>query len=551
MNNKTAIYIRVSTHWQVDRDSLQVQRRELIAYSELVLNIQEYEVFEDPGYSAKNTDRPAYQTMMSRLRTGEFSHLLVWKIDRISRNLLDFAEMYAELKKLGVIFVSKNEQFDTSSAIGEAMLKIILVFAELERKMTAERVTAIMLSRASDGRWNGGIPPFGYSVVDDSITVNQEEALLYRQIVEDYMNGYSASEIATKMNSLGIVTRRNKQWAHVNVLRILNSRFYLGEYSYNKRDGSSKKNKPQKEWIVVKDHHAPLITEDEFDALQREIARRRRDGTKPGDSYTYKYTHILAGLVRCGRCGSNMIALRDHKRKNGTTPSVYLCSKRKNGIEKCPNMLVGDTKLIPFVMSVVGNVLEAQKTVVRNTSVKTLKTRLLQSRFDDSQLALDIDAEDVKNLLTALKSVAKHQEYLPQHGYDVESNRLQVQKQKYETALTRLHSLYLYGDSSMSEAQYIIERAEIEREIAQINERMKKVPKDVFTDQQELSFKRMSKMLETKFDYAEFATTVSPSVPKDFLNRILDHISVTDQKVTEIVFKNGFVLHFLYEQPSE
>ena len=88
--------------------------------------------------------------------------MLVWKLDRISRNLLDFAAMYDELKRLGVTFVSKNEQFDTSSAMGEAMLKIILVFAELERKMTAERVTAVMISRAGNGQWNGGRIPFGY-----------------------------------------------------------------------------------------------------------------------------------------------------------------------------------------------------------------------------------------------------------------------------------------------------------------------------------------------------------------------------------------------------
>ena len=138
---KAAIYIRVSTHWQVDKDSLKVQRRELIAYVTLVLGITDYVVFEDPGYSAKNTDRPEYQAMMDRIRTGEFTHLVVWKIDRISRNLIDFAAMHDELQSLGVTFVSKNEQFDTSSAIGEAMMRIILIFAELERKTTAERVT--------------------------------------------------------------------------------------------------------------------------------------------------------------------------------------------------------------------------------------------------------------------------------------------------------------------------------------------------------------------------------------------------------------------------
>ena len=183
---KAAIYIRVSTHWQVDKDSLKVQRRELIAYVTLVLGITDYVVFEDPGYSAKNTDRPEYQAMMDRIRTGEFTHLVVWKIDRISRNLIDFAAMHDELQSLGVTFVSKNEQFDTSSAIGEAMMRIILIFAELERKTTAERVTAVMLSRASDGQWNGGRVPFGYSWSKETKTfsiVPEEAKAIRRRIV--------------------------------------------------------------------------------------------------------------------------------------------------------------------------------------------------------------------------------------------------------------------------------------------------------------------------------------------------------------------------------
>jgi len=106
---KVAIYIRVSTHWQVDKDSLKVQERELTAYCELVLGIKDYVVFTDPGFSAKNTERPAYREMMSRVRSGEFSHILVWKIDRISRNLLDFATMYAELKELGITEMSTEE----------------------------------------------------------------------------------------------------------------------------------------------------------------------------------------------------------------------------------------------------------------------------------------------------------------------------------------------------------------------------------------------------------------------------------------------------------
>ena len=158
---KAALYVRVSTRYQIDKDSLPFQRKKLKEYCKL-LEIDKYEIFEDDGYSAKNTDRPRFQEMMEHIRAGNFSHLIVWKVDRISRNLLDFSTMYKELKDHHVTFISMNEQFDTSTAIGEAMLKIILIFAELERNMTSERVTGIMLDRAENGLWNGGLPPLGY-----------------------------------------------------------------------------------------------------------------------------------------------------------------------------------------------------------------------------------------------------------------------------------------------------------------------------------------------------------------------------------------------------
>ena len=96
--NRVAIYIRVSTNHQIDRDSLPMQRQDLISYAKLLLNTEQYVIFEDAGYSGKNTDRPKLQEMMAQIRHGIFTHLLVWKIDRISRNLLDFATMYQELK---------------------------------------------------------------------------------------------------------------------------------------------------------------------------------------------------------------------------------------------------------------------------------------------------------------------------------------------------------------------------------------------------------------------------------------------------------------------
>ena len=159
-----ALYVRVSTGYQVDKDSLPFQKKELKAYCEHVLHIDKncIEIFEDAGKSGKNTKRPAFERMMGKVKSGQVSHVIVYKIDRISRNLVDFSLMYDDFKYNNVTFISLNEQFDTSSAIGEAILKIILVFAELERKLTSERVTDVMIGRAQSGQWNGARVPYGW-----------------------------------------------------------------------------------------------------------------------------------------------------------------------------------------------------------------------------------------------------------------------------------------------------------------------------------------------------------------------------------------------------
>ena len=105
---KAALYVRVSTRYQVDKDSLPFQRKKLKEYCKL-MGIDDFQIFEDDGYSAKNTDRPRFQEMMNRVRIGEFSHIIVWKVDRISRNLLDFAAMYEELKDHRVTFISDRK----------------------------------------------------------------------------------------------------------------------------------------------------------------------------------------------------------------------------------------------------------------------------------------------------------------------------------------------------------------------------------------------------------------------------------------------------------
>lgn len=182
--------------------------------------------------------------MMLAMRQGEFTHLIVWKVDRISRNLLDFASMYEELKQRKVTFISLNEQFDTSTAIGEAMLKIILIFAELERKITAERVMGIMIDRAENGLWNGGHVPYGYRLYDEINFPEPDldgEAEVVKLIFDKYEEYHSSLQVARYLYNHGISGKNGGEWTSKMIHDIIRNPFYIGTYCYNKREACTRR----------------------------------------------------------------------------------------------------------------------------------------------------------------------------------------------------------------------------------------------------------------------------------------------------------------------
>lgn len=559
---KAAIYIRVSTQWQVDKDSLNVQRRELIAYAQMVLGIQDYEIFEDPGYSAKNTDRPKYQEMMDRLRTGEFSHVLVWKIDRISRNLLDFANMYAELKALGVTFVSKNEQFDTSSAIGEAMLKIILVFAELERQITAERVTAVMLSRANVGDWNGGRVAYGYKHDKETGTFpfRDDEIAVYYKMLDLYEDWQSVLRVTRWLNDNGFRTRNGNLWSTTTVHIILTNPWYMGVYRYNvHNDGKGIKKRESEEWIEIRDHHPAAIDELRFNRIQFLLKRNRRnDG--PGSSFTVrKNVHIFAGLLKCGTCGSNMSATQDRPRASGWRPSVYACVDRRKR-KGCTNKYVSDVTLGPFIFNFVANILRVRQNGSERTDLAVLERKLL--RGDEIFSGVSIDPSSLESLKSAILSGSKEQLYQPPNVFRSadaplgQKELLENRRRKDEAALSRLQSLFLYGDESIPEKEYIIERHRIMKDLEETNEKLAAMMPDVLEDntsdedlQRKASYYIMAEQLlsDRNVDYEKHIRNIDPSIPRNFITTIIDKITISDGKVSEITFQNGLSVKFNYK----
>lgn len=565
---KCALYIRVSTHYQVDKDSLPLQREDLINYAKYALGIDNYEIFEDAGYSAKNTDRPDYQRMMSRIRTGEFSHLVVWKIDRISRNLLDFSEMYKELKSLGVIFVSKNEQFDTSNAMGEAMLKIILVFAELERNMTSERVSAVMISRASNGEWNGGKIPFGYTYDKETKTfsVNEIEASVVRFIFDRYEEINSVTYVARELNEKGIKTKTGKNWSATTVWIIITNPFYYGTYRYNYYDETlggvvRSKKKKESEWIFVDDHHPAIITKEQFNRVENLLYQNRRTNKDSTKTYMRKNIHIFAGLLECGCCGRQMQSTLDRERKDGYRPSIYLCSnKRRTG--DCTNKYISDVIVGPFVLNYISNIIKAKNNFGKTTSVEMFEKKLLRGAEFSSVKAIDrVGLVDMYEMLKSGKfdsifTSTPDQTTSSSDGQSNERDILASEKRKKERALARLKSLYLFDDEAIPEREFILQQKKLMDDIAVIDSRLDEIDSHSSTSfsmsdkefMEKASWFIMSNDLSNK-RFVNFATMIRKTdslIVKNFLSSIVKKIVIYDGKILSIRFKNGIEHKFLY-----
>ena len=570
-NQKCALYVRVSTHWQIDKDSLPVQREDLINYAKYALNIDKYEIFEDAGYSAKNTDRPAFQQMMARLRTGEFSHLVVWKIDRISRNLLDFAEMYAEIKKLGITFVSKNEQFDTSNAMGEAMLKIILVFAELERNMTSERVTAVMLARASNGQWNGGKVPYGYDYDKETGTfsINEAEASVINMIYDTYERVQSLLAVARTLNEKGILPRSGTPWNPTTISTMLKNPFYTGAYRYNYHDESksggntsNKFLKPKDDWILVQDHHPAIIPAERQERVCAILEDNRRSNKRSSKTYVRKNTHIFAGVLYCGYCGSQMQSTVDRERADGYRPSIYACS-RKRRFDDCENKYISDVVVAPFVLNYIANVIKAQNNFGKSTPIETFERKLLRgTMFSEVEHIEQVGLQEMYDMLRSgvsdavytsrtLSDIADTQELTD------ERDLLVAERRKKERALARLKSLYLYNDEAISESDYLIERKNLSDSIDTIDKRLEDIEKHssrqfTLTDDEfmaKASMFIMTHQLQDKrfIDFEKLIRKVDPVIVKEFINSVTQKIVIKQGRITSIRFKNGLEHKFLYK----
>lgn len=562
-----AIYVRVSTGYQVDKDSLPFQKKELKAYCKHILHIDmsRVEIFEDAGRSGKNTKRPAYERMMQKVRAGLVSHVLVYKIDRISRNLVDFSLMYDDFKYNRVTFVSLNEQFDTSSAIGEAVLKIILVFAELERKLTSERVKDIMIGRANEGKWNGARVPYGWDW-DSSAgwpVHSKKEAPFARAMYEMYLEVKSTGKIRDYNNAHKIPTKRGGEWTSKTVGDFLRNPMNKGDYRYNYRESARGRKKPIDEIVYLEGVFDPLVDPDVWEKVNK-IMDINRDQRNIGGSHPIeKNCNVFAGLIQCGSCGSGyLVGKKDKRRKNGFTPSLYYCGAKTRAIH-CQSLNVSDVKIGPFVINYISAMVRVSNERRKIKSPEELEEMLL---FDKAVFAdiMGLSSDSLNTtfeLLTGKSATGGalwRADLVDREGAaadPAEIENLKDQIRKYERAKERLEDAYYFSDDGMSEKEYLEKKNRFDSMRVSAENKLKELTEThIASGVDESAFmKSASAFLLTHkiragshIVYSDLAGMVEEESIKEFFNLVLDHITVKDRRVTEIVFSNGLSHKFIY-----
>ena len=276
-------------------------------------------IYEDEGFSGKNTERPKFKKMMSDARTKKFSAIVCYRLDRISRNIGDFAKLIEELDGLKVSFVSIKEQFDTSSPMGRAMMYISSVFSQLERETIAERIRDNMHELSKTGRWLGGVSPTGYkSESVEKITVDgktkkacklkliPEEAEIVKEIFRVFLETNSLTQTETYFVQNGYKTKNNKWFTRFALRNILTNPVYMiaddaaynyliqnevdlfteqsdfdgnhGIMAYNRtiqKTGKANQIRPMNEWIVSVGKHVGLIKGEEWIKVQDYLDQNR------------------------------------------------------------------------------------------------------------------------------------------------------------------------------------------------------------------------------------------------------------------------------------
>lgn len=280
-----AVYTRKSTEEGLDQDfnSLDAQREACFAY----ITSQKAEgwiavktTYDDGGYSGGNIERPGLKKLLDDIKAGKVNIIVVYKIDRLTRSLMDFAKLVELFDRHQVTFVSVTQSFNTTTSMGRLTLNVLLSFAQFEREVTGERIRDKISASKKKGMWMGGPIPLGYDLKDRQLYVNEGEASLVKKIFNTYLNVRSVIKLIEILETDGNRTKAGNNFTRGMLYTLLVNPIYIGKIRHKDK--------------IYDGHHKPIISPDVLSMAQRLLAE---NAVQPRGSKKPQHQHLLRGLL--------------------------------------------------------------------------------------------------------------------------------------------------------------------------------------------------------------------------------------------------------------
>lgn len=421
------IYTRVSTSMQVEGYSLEAQKSKVKQYAIL----HDYEIvgeYVDAGISGKSIEgRIEFNQMIEDIKSGkdDVSFILVYKLSRFGRNAADILNTLQLIEDYGVNLICVEDNIDSSKGVGKLMISILSAVAEIERENISIQTMEGRMQKAREGKWNGGMAPYGYKLVNGKLEINESEAKQVRLIFDKYVNtNLGANGVSDYLYNHGIYKEKRgtgtlSYFTADTIKGIISNPIYKGYISYGRRKKEKIKGTRNKyhqvkknDYQINKGIHEAIISEGIWDKAQKKKNELKNKYERINKNN--KGVHLLTGLLKCPICGANMYSVRSRKlKKDGTINkdfNYYSCKHRKeiSKGKKCNyKSQVNEEELNKAVEELIIK-------MIKDDSLSNLIKEKINIEVDTNQIDLEIERykkelrinnKKKNNLITELESL--------------------------------------------------------------------------------------------------------------------------------------------------
>ena len=442
---RVAAYCRVSTDNEDQANSFESQQRYFRQYIERNPDWELYAIFADEGISGTNTKkRKEFNRMIECAKNGDFDLIITKEISRFARNTLDSIFYTRDLKKHGVGVIFLNDNINTLDGDAELRLAIMSSIAQEESRKTSERVKWGQKRQMEQGVVFGR-SMLGYDVKDGKMTINEEGAKIVRLIFHKFVDeGKGTHVIARELREEGIEPMRVKEWQNTVILRVIRNEKYCGDLVQKKTftpdflSHEKKYNRGQEEFVIIKDHHEPIISRELFDKANRILdAKSLSQEGKAKHSNRYPFS----GKIKCGRCGASYVA-RYKTRKDGSRYKAWRCYEAANHgrphIDKAGNQVGCSGESIRnedaiYLLYLVCKELKINRQKVVDNLTKTIDAVMRIDLTGTSTSALSEKIEEAKKKRTGLIDLYT--------SGDIDKTEFTALRAKYDENIEKLKSM--------------------------------------------------------------------------------------------------------------